>query len=226
MNDLAKNPGLFKRLYHYSQRRPLVILAIIGLLVFLLYEFLDSTVWGAEFNRLALSMLSSEIGAWRMFMEGISFWYIILRLLVADISNVIIDLYIVSIVLNIKMLRSIIDAISRWGRACIRDIKAILSSSKSKDEESNPSAMEHFQNKLNHIANNPSKAGLFTVFWLCLIPKPIPIPGFPGGVGIAVLVVRYNKYGFRGWMTISIATLIRTFGVLGIYYAVAHFFPK
>jgi hypothetical protein len=85
--------------------------------------------------------------------------------------------------------------------------------------------MGGLQDRLNGIAANPQKARLRTVFWLCQLPKVIPIPGVPGGVGVAVLVIKYNKYGLRGWLVLSFGTIVRTFTWIGIYYLVQKYGP-
>jgi len=68
---------------------------------------------------------------------------------------------------------------------------------------------------LNGIRKNPSKGGLFTVFVLAATPKVIPF--IPGTVPFAVLIISYNKLGWKGWVVLSLAILFRIWYVVFIW---------
>ncbi|MFA5030121.1 MAG: hypothetical protein WC495_00850 [Patescibacteria group bacterium] len=72
-----------------------------------------------------------------------------------------------------------------------------------------------FANHLNGIRKNPSKGGLLTVFVLAATPKVIP--GAPGTVPFAVLIISYNKLGWKGWVVLSLAILFRIWYVVFIW---------
>lgn len=226
---------IIRRLRVFIRKRPTVVMLFFGVLMVFAYKELSFFTWGAELKRIILSMLSSEIGGYRMYEEGIIISFIVGRLLFADVCNVFIDLYVANFLLTLKFVKTLVKFFSRLWDGFFRDLRKVKEFVRSiwrrfrvwLDERGflRPRAFPKvsvpvgvIQNHLNGIAHDPGKAKLRTLFWLCQIPKFIPFPGVPGGVGVAVFVIRYNKYGFKGWLILSGGILVRTATWICIYY--------
>jgi len=135
---------------------------------------------------------------------------------------VFIDIYLINILLNFRWFKRLLGFFSRWGKAMLAIIKKFFiwlgDHIIPKRFHKHTKQIANLTNHMNGYAKNPSRGTKWTLFWLCLIPKPLPIPGVPGGVAIAILVQKYNKFSYKGWLIIASAILIRNCCFLALLY--------
>lgn len=182
---------------------------------FLLYNFVDRLPVAQEVLNTIMMLFSSETAVVMLYRQGKPLLVIIKRLLVIEAFIFVFDQIIVTGLLRWKWSREFIDALSQWGSAIIRDIKIKLTVF-FPDNNHSDSSIRKFFRRLFRAHREPHRAGLKIVFALGLIPKPPLVP--IGGFSIGVLVVRYNRYGWRGWLALLSGMLLRnTLWLLGVY---------
>lgn len=179
-------------------------------------------VWMREILSFISVMFSVEYGAARMYAEGKSFFFIVLMMLLAHSANIVLDLFIVKQVLKSKAALTILNSFSSRGKAFVRDVKKIFFKNSLAPSPSNGmNTLTRIKNHMNGLKANPTKAGLWTVYFLCLAPR---IPPLPGGVSIAVLIIKYNNMGWRGWFVLGLGILSHMSYVLGSIYGFSSLF--
>lgn len=213
---------LFRFIRIFSKKYPIVFFLVLALLGYLLYRYLMTIAWMREILSFVSVMFSVEYGAARMYTEGKSFFLIVGLMLTAHAANILLDLFVVRLLLKSKWALGILNSFSVRGKAFVRDVKRIfLKNWDAKVAENGTNALERIKNHMNGLKANPTKAGLWTVYFLCLAPR---IPPLPGGVSIAVLIILYNKMGWRGWLVLACGILSHGTYVLGSIYGVSSLF--
>lgn|GEM_PF-4759417 len=186
-------------------------------------------------------MASIEVGAGRLVDQKYTFWDIVWRLYAAHAANIALDLFIVRTVLLSRRARQFFHILSVVGKEVLAQIvfymkvffdlvKKMFSKKATKQLPHNevvrmpkrkPNLVVRFWNHLDDVRKDPTKAGLWTVFGLCLLPRlPTPVCG----VGFAVFLVKYNKMGWRGWLVIFAGITCHLGWVLPSAYGVISFF--
>jgi len=236
-----KRLRLFLRLKLFTRRHPFWFFAIVAVPFATLYMFLDTFLWGVEVNNFISLMMSVEVGAGRLVDQGMSFWDIVWRLFAAHAANLVLDLFVVRTVLLSRRARQFLHIISVVGKEILNQIafylkiffelvKEMFTNQEAKQLPHNEvvhlpkrkqNLVVRFWNHLDDVRKDPTKAGLWTVFGLCLLPR-IPTP--VGGVGFAVFLVKYNKMGWRGWAVITAGITCHLGWVLPSAYGVISFF--
>lgn len=206
-----------------SKRHPIVFFLLVAVCISMLYRLLSHFEWFQEVFGFITIMFSSEYGASRLYAEGKSFERIIFSMFAAYAVNITLDYIVVTYALKWQWSKRIIDAFSKRGKAFVRDVKFIIRRFWKNGSDENTTAFGKFKDRLNGYAINPSKAGLWTVFFLALLPR---IPFLPGGVGIAVLIIRYNKLGWRGALCLALGICVHASYVLGSIYGVSSLYNQ
>jgi hypothetical protein len=207
---------------------------IVTLLVMVLITIsLAATVYALEqykqgqfINRMLGMLVSSELSAAALKKLGYKIWTVGLLMLTANVLSLIFDSCYAVFFLWFKPIRTFLGFISQifrefaiflkvyWKRFCV-----IWKRKVGRINFQIPGS-HHVVNLANHVDDlrkNPSKIGLVTIFMLGLVPK-IPIPYFPGFMVFAVLAIRYNKLGWRGWAALIAGMLLRIALVLFALY--------
>jgi len=198
-----------------AMKHPVTTMAALFGSYFALYHFVDQLPFAREILDTLMMLFSSETAVVMLYRAGQPFKTIVTRLFLAESFVFVFDQLVVTGLLRWGWTRELIDALSRWGKAFIRDIKAKFRAMFPELANSD-SAFMRFLMRLFSAYHEPHKAGLKIVFALGLIPKPPLIP--VGGFSIGVLVVRYNGYGWRGWLALLSGMLLRnTLWLLGVY---------
>jgi len=83
---------------------------------------------------------------------------------------------------------------------------------------------KRINNQLNEIKNNPSKFGLLAIYLISICPRIPPWPPFPGGVAIAIFLIRYNKYGYIAWIALGCGIITRHAFTIGSVFGISSFF--
>jgi len=216
-------------------RNPFKGMALIAVVAFFagsgVYAFLDQYHWGKKLLDLIFMMISFEATTTTMIANGRPFWQIIILIIVADACNILLDLFIVKWILKWQSLRNKIDWLSRQGKRFWLRIKSFLRQiffwlpgiHPSKDSTNGwINYLDGWNRKLEDYKKNPTKAGYSAIFLLSLMPR-IPLM-VVGGVSIAVFIIRYNRFDYRGWLTLFLGMGLRTIIWLSSMYGLISIF--
>lgn len=169
------------------------------------YAFLDQYNWGRVLISIFFTMLFFEASATSMVANHKPLLEILIFLAVADVGNVLVDLYAINRLLSWRLTRQWIDGLNRL----LKKLRGIVS--RRRPGRNSNGLMDHinaWQSHVQDIKKNPSKAGLITVLILAAMPR-IPFM-ILGGVSLAILVLRFNRFGWRGWAALVVGIAIRT----------------
>lgn len=218
-----KHLYIFRFIRVQSRRHPIVFFAILVVCGYVMYRLLIHLEWLQEAFGFITVMFSSEYGASRLYAEGKSFPRILLSMLGAYVLNIGLDYVLVTYALKWQWSRRIIEAFSKRGKAFVRDVKFIVRRFWKNGTIGTSNAIGKFRDKINGYAENPSKAGLWAVFFLALLPR---IPFLPGGVGVAILIIKYNKLGWRGVFCLVCGIGMHATYVLGSIFGVSFLYNQ
>lgn len=210
--------GFFRLLRYLTVKHPLATIIVIFTIYAIIYHFLSQLPFAKETLDTITMIVSCETGAILLYRAGKSLAEIITRMLITESFNFCLDQIIVTVILKWRWSREILQALSMWGKAVVRDAKKIAGNVLPEINNNN-GRVSRFLRRLSGAHQDPSRVGLEIVFALGAIPKP---PGFPvGGVGVGVLVVRYNKFGWRGWIMLISGILVRNTVWLASVYGIS-----
>ncbi len=219
--------GLLRALKYLTLKHPLVTIVVVATLYAMCYHMLSWIPIAQEILNTIMMLFSSEAAVIMLYRQGKSLSQIIFRLLIIESIVFTFDQVLAIFLLKWGWSRDIIQVLSKWGNALVRDFKRKFGSLNGHNDNGFVTKsfrrlfpidgnVRRFLRRLFRAHKNPANVGLKIVFALGLIPKP---PFMPiGGVSIGTIVVRYNKYGWRGWTALIGGMLIRnTVWLLGVY---------
>ncbi len=202
-------------LKHLTLKHPLVTIVVVATIYTMCYHMLSWIPIAQEVLNTIMMLFSSETAVIMLYRQGKSLSAIIVRLVLIESFVFNFDQVLAIFLLRWSWSRDVIQVLSKWGNALVRDIKKKFGGFIPENNKKDGVARKFFK-RLFRAHQEPANVGLEIVFALGLIPKP---PFMPiGGVSIGVIVVRYNHYGWRGWISLISGMLIRnTVWLLGVY---------
>lgn len=225
---MARNTFL-RALKYLTLRHPLATIVVVVTLYTMCYHMLSWFPIAQEILNTIMMLFSSEAAVIMLYNQGKTLSEIITRLLTIEACVFTFDQFLAIFLLRWGWFREFIQVLSTWGNALVKDIRKKFGGLMPNGNNTNGvvrtffkrlfpknGVVRSFFRRLFQAYKEPANVGLKIVFALGLFPKPPVIP--IGGVSIGVIVVRYNHYGWRGWVALIGGMLIRnTVWLLGVY---------
>lgn len=171
-----------------------------------IFFILEQFGWGKTVTTLALTVISSEAGAWRWFANGYSLFYVLWLLIAVNTVNVLLDWLLVAELLNMPKVLYVINWINSvfsnlWGW-----LKKTLIFKKSKDHQTAEPVdlTEQFKESFKQYSQPKL---LFAVFITAALPRFLTI--IVGGTAIAIFLITYKKLGWPGWLALIAGVMFR-----------------
>jgi len=213
---------IFRWIKVHIRKHPIISLSALIAIIISSFFFLKQFSWGDEIINVFFAIMSTEAVVLRLKEQEKAIQEIIIWLLITDAVNITIDIIIVFSLLKWNLFTSIIRIFSSWLRALVHEVKKLIKGQNVELNDFNP--LHKINTRLNGIKNKPSKVGLLTIYFLGVWPRFPPWPGVPGGVSIGVLVIKYNTYGYKAWITLGCGIITRHAVTIGSIYGISSIF--
>ncbi|XOU95040.1 MAG: hypothetical protein ACNFW9_03170 [Candidatus Kerfeldbacteria bacterium] len=197
------------------RRYPITSVVSFIMLVIALYLTLDQFVWGHYVLNFITALLSSEALAYRLYSQSYQFWHIVVCFLVVDAITITFDILLINGLLKWRLFTSVIHAVVVGLKTFRSEVSKLFGDSNGMNQ------INRMKDHLNDLKKKPTKAGLFTIFCLGLMPR---FPPLPGGVGIGIFILKYNQYAYIGWIVLILGMIIRHLAILGSIYGFSSLF--
>ncbi len=178
--------------------------------------------WGKYCVNFVATLVFSEAGALLWYEAVHSAWTVFWLLVVANAFTLLLDTFVIRQLLLMPRVKKVLDFFSVTAKRFIENVvrivrgrRPVVQGEKSINIHEPHTWSNPIANQVKHIAGNPTKAGLGSVFALGLVPRALT--GVIGGTALAVLVIKYNRFNAIGWLVLAAAMLIRIIGTIALY---------
>lgn len=218
---MAKNRN-FRKAWIFAMRFRRTTITV-GLSLCLLggYRLLFATEFGNEVAAMLGTLISSEYGAVQMKLQGYTGIQAFKRMIISDVLNGVLDLLLVLVILSYKRTRRLVEIFSNHFNKVRAELRHYWKASKKKKPNGISNVIKKIQSWISYIIKNPQNVGIIGIYVLGLLPR---IPPFPGFVAIAIMIIRYNKYGFLHWCSLALGILTRHLIVIAILFGISSIF--
>lgn len=230
-----KRMRLFAHVRFFARRRPILFMFTVLFVVGILYFTLEQFAWGEEINRFVKLLFSAEVFLWDYYEDGITWYYALGLLVLADIVSFTFDYFITRQLFFAPRVKILLNLIWEAGKRILgiskvylKQIKEMLPSSNRHaaivgGRTSSGRSWNPLINAMKDFSRDPTKANLFWVRVFAATPRIFTV--VIGGTAVAVGLVNLNSYGRPGWRAVIEGMIIRTIGTVAFYEIVFGFIP-